>query len=362
MSWTTLMDAYVKEDACAAEKCEDAMKQMRAGGVEPNVASWNTLMKAYASDQNGAEKCEIIMIRMRENGAKPNVVSWTTLMKAYVKAHDGAAKCEDAMKRMMDDKVTPNVITWTTLMNAYVNHPNGVAECKKVMDRMQRNGIKPNVESWNTLMNAHKGNGDSCLWCLDQMQSASLAPNKFTVTILFHALAQGLHGSALSGALKIRQLYGELVREDSLDHLIAGSVLCALGDVGTAAEVDAFWNLCAKRRRKSRWPASFEACLLDGAARKGGQGQWRRIEQLVASLQPRQLQRVAVASGSPLPAASLGTTDPSSRSLDRYLGANPFVPASRCTFIAGGGSASEQPCWYFQRGHCLSGSSCPFTH
>ena len=79
---------------------------------------------------------------------------------------------------------------------------------------------------------------------------------------------------ALSGALKIRQLYGELVREDSLDHLIAGSVLCALGDVGTAAEVSAI-NSVDDRSVPCPGPITLQVADIYGKAVRGQLPQYK---------------------------------------------------------------------------------------
>ena len=57
---------------------------MEKDGVMPNEVTYNTLMKAYASQKPAQpQKAEEILARMEQFGIEPDMISYSTLATAY---------------------------------------------------------------------------------------------------------------------------------------------------------------------------------------------------------------------------------------------------------------------------------------
>jgi hypothetical protein len=93
-------------------KCEDVMTRMRLDGVEPDIASWTTLMNAHVNGGEGVDKYEELMARMRIDRTDPDVTSWNTTMKAQLNAR-GGAKCKE-------------LIVWSCSRRVFMDHADTV--------------------------------------------------------------------------------------------------------------------------------------------------------------------------------------------------------------------------------------------
>ena len=263
--------------------------------IAPDVTTWSTLMNAYAAGGNAA-KCEELMTRMQAppHSIAPDVTTWSTLMNAYA-AGCNAGKCEELKTRMQapPHSIAPDVTTWNTLMNAYAAGGNA-AKCEELMTRMQAppHSIAPNVTTWNTLLKAYyhqsikdRNGGDSCFAAFERMLAARVAPNSVSLATVFSTLVYGLRGNRAAGAAKIIELSKKWVNAHTLTHYVAGGVLRALAEAGTAADVDTFWAFCSAQLGRTRqgWPGSNFKILSDLSQKFSGKGQWPRIAALLAS-------------------------------------------------------------------------------
>ena len=152
--------------------------------------------------------------------------------------------------------------------------------------------IAPDVTTWNTLMKAYyhqsikvKNGGDSCFAAFERMLAARVAPNSVSLATVFSTLVYGLRGNRAAGAAKIIELSKKWVNAHTLTHSVAGGVLRALAEAGTAADVDTFWAFCSAQLGRTRqgWPGSSFKILSDLSQKFSGKGQWPRIAALLAS-------------------------------------------------------------------------------
>jgi hypothetical protein len=134
-----------------------------------------------------------------------------------------------------------------------------------------------------------RNGGDGCFSAFERMLAYRIGPNSHSLSTVFSTLIFGLRGSRAVGAAKIVELSRQWVNSHTLDHHVAGGVLRALADVGTAADVDKFWAFCSAQlgRTHQGWPGSNFNILSDLSRRLSGHGQWSRIAALLSSLPAR---------------------------------------------------------------------------
>ena len=95
-----------------AEK-ERALERMVAAGVQPDAATWNTVIAGYSSV---AEK-ERALERMVAAGVQPNADTWSTVIGGY----SSGAERERALERMVAAGVQLNANTISTVMGGYAS-------------------------------------------------------------------------------------------------------------------------------------------------------------------------------------------------------------------------------------------------
>ncbi len=130
-----------------------------------------------------------------------------------------------------------------------------------------------------------KNGGDGFHLAFERMRAALVVPNSLSLATVFSTLIYGLRGSRAAGAAKIVELSRQLVNAHTLSHSVAGGVLLALAEAGTAADVDKFWAFCSAQLGRTRqgWPGSSFSILSNLSRKFGGRGQWPRIAALLAS-------------------------------------------------------------------------------
>ena len=130
------------------------MARMRDAGLEPNLVTFDTLMKAYAlaSDVDGAER---VMIKIQErDDMKPALRSFNILMFAYAKNLD-LNGMEEVMERLSKANLEPNKYSYTILMSFHAVMGQFV-EAERIMQTLQDAGITPDAVVYSTLHKAYK--------------------------------------------------------------------------------------------------------------------------------------------------------------------------------------------------------------
>jgi pentatricopeptide repeat protein len=83
-------------NACIAvgkiEEARDLLERMHSGGFNPDVRSYNILLKGYAriGDTEGMQD---LVMQMRGRGVEPSPTSYNTLVDAYVRKCDLSEVC-----------------------------------------------------------------------------------------------------------------------------------------------------------------------------------------------------------------------------------------------------------------------------
>jgi len=138
VSFTTLVSAYGK--AGSPEQAREAFDRMRAQGVRPNLVSYNALITAYAKAGRVLE-AEAVLEDARRQHLEPNVVSYTALMKSFACAGDPAG-AEAAWESMRAQRVEPNAASYNTLAISQAAR-GSVQRARELLQEMQRRRFEP---------------------------------------------------------------------------------------------------------------------------------------------------------------------------------------------------------------------------
>ena len=169
-----------------------------AAGVEPNIITYNTLIKCWArsGSQEAGERAEAILsfmngklgrnylfnpisraARWNSDVVRPNVVTWNATMDCWSKsgAPDGASRAEKLLMMMLDNPpgadgpIHPNAISFATAIYAWSNSPDEdrAEKAAALLDRMKEmyhfsgdDSLKPTSACYAGVIFAHVGVGN----------------------------------------------------------------------------------------------------------------------------------------------------------------------------------------------------------
>ncbi|BBN05914.1 protein MpPPR_69 [Marchantia polymorpha subsp. ruderalis] len=149
--YNSLMNVHAGDAEVVWQLYED----MRRVGVEPDLATYNIMLKS-CSVSKCAERAKALYSDMEAGaattGLKLDVFTYTTAIHIFgeAKMWDLALKVKEDM---IDAGVTPNVITWTALLGACAN-VGMVEQAFNIFSEMLVAGCPPNSQTYNMLINA----------------------------------------------------------------------------------------------------------------------------------------------------------------------------------------------------------------
>ncbi|PWA51400.1 Pentatricopeptide repeat-containing protein [Artemisia annua] len=84
-------------------------------GIEPNVVSYNTLLRVYGKAGLFSEAIHLFIL-MQRNDIDQNIVTYSTMMKIYGKMlkHE---KANNLIQEMQTREIEPNAITYSTIIS-----------------------------------------------------------------------------------------------------------------------------------------------------------------------------------------------------------------------------------------------------
>jgi len=261
------------------EEVNHILSRMKMAAIEPDIFTWNTLMKR-AADRQAAEE---ILSKMLIAGMAPNIATWKAFMKSCVTQNER----HEIIARMQSANITPDIEAWNILMFG----ANSQDERKEIFRRLLSAALSPDLTTfealmkgcitheermdvasqvisasagttiaWTKLIAAAGTDGVVCLVLFESMRKLNVAVKENTLSVLFAALIEDSKCHVLR-ANKILEIYRELVvghESDFLSHSLVSSLFRAFALVPGehTLELTTLWKKCSShlKRTKTGWP------------------------------------------------------------------------------------------------------------
>ncbi|XP_028775179.1 pentatricopeptide repeat-containing protein At3g09650, chloroplastic [Neltuma alba] len=185
VSYTTVVSALVK--AGSMDRARQILAEMTRIGVNPNVITYNILLKGYCMQLQIDQARELLKDMVDDAGIQPDVVSYNILIDGCILVDDSAGALA-FFNEMRAKGIAPTKVSYTTLMKAFalsgqpklahrvfdemLNDPRVKAdrvawnmlvegycrlglieEAKKIIEKMKENGLYPDVATYGSLAN-----------------------------------------------------------------------------------------------------------------------------------------------------------------------------------------------------------------
>lgn len=182
----------------------ELIRQMQNFGLQPDVASWTTLIGGYVGFGYLKEAVSLFS-KLQYSGLLQDEHMFSTVLNAcaglealiqgkeihgyiirneltvraflresLVHMYVKCGKLDDASKLLSHI----DIVSWNTLISGYMQKGN-IVEAKGLFQKLQSRYLKPDLVSWNIMINcdAEEGNTEGALGVLARMQAARISPN-----------------------------------------------------------------------------------------------------------------------------------------------------------------------------------------
>ncbi|KAJ7564743.1 hypothetical protein O6H91_02G031500 [Diphasiastrum complanatum] len=162
VSWNAMIAGYAQHGL--GKEALDVCGQMKQEGVQPDIVTYTTLLKACASiaafEQGKQLHSDII-----ESGFELDVIVGNTLVDMYAKC----GRMEDAC-HVFNNMHERDVVSWNALIAGYAQQGLG-KDAVTLFEQMQREGIKPDEVTYVSVLSAcsHSGLVDKGCHLFDSM-------------------------------------------------------------------------------------------------------------------------------------------------------------------------------------------------
>ena len=228
-SMNKVLHGFALRGDCASIK--EMMNAMRGRSVQPDVVSYNTLLKAVATSKRNISfaKTDALLEEMTSSMVHPNHVTYTSMMSLFARAGD-----PKSVQRLIDmasqRSVDLGVFAFNTMIQAHMQAHDWTRACD-VVRRMRHLGWKPDIVTYTTLLKGQSEERASGI--LQDMQKDSIQPNSVTYASLITSFTRARHlGAAMNMAREVR---------NSDMSVKSAHVACAILHLcATAAEDESF--------------------------------------------------------------------------------------------------------------------------
>jgi len=269
ITYTTLLHAtVVSGDAAMMERFH---KNLAIDGVTPNRTMFNTII---ANSQDVEAAVEVLRT-MGEWGIEPDVWSYNALIKTCAKDERAAAAAFDVFGLMRQSGVRPDAVTYSTLITA-CSTLKDLERALELLQHMRASGVERDVVLYTNLIVL-------CFACrrpsvahqlLDEMRAEGVAPNEVTAK----ALIQGyLRLDNLASAVKqLHDIEQWPERKVALTSYLYSRILHACADADKQAL--AFQIFADMRIQPCSF--AFSAILRCSPSLDAGRSLWARMLKL----------------------------------------------------------------------------------
>ncbi|KAL3616430.1 hypothetical protein CASFOL_039820 [Castilleja foliolosa] len=236
--------------------------------VDPDIATWNSLISAHTENGNYFEAINFFE-EMTSKGVKPNMVTLVTLLSAcaQVTSLENGRQIHNYVKETGTEYEVP---LSTALVDMYAKCGE-INTAKEIFDSMD----EKDVISWNVMISGYgmHGHGKSAIWVFHKMEESGARPNELTFLAVLSACSHsGLVDEAKSFFDKMRE-YSVV---PTLKHY--GCMVDLYGRAGYLDEAESLILSMPFAPDGGIWGSLLTACKMHNNAEMGIQIAKRAIE------------------------------------------------------------------------------------
>ncbi|GAA0161655.1 hypothetical protein LIER_39272 [Lithospermum erythrorhizon] len=215
--------------SCMFDHAYKVFDEMPQYNCPRTVVSFNALLSACVKSKN-LDKIREIFTKVREDlGVEPNVISYNLVIKALceLKEFDSAMKL---LEEMEESAICPDSVSYNTIFEAY-HRENNLDEAEKLWRKMEEKGVIANARTFNAKLRILIGDDrvQEALELIENMVNGEVKPDKFS----YNAVIKGCVGSGKLEEAKM--LHGKMGRDGCLpDHTTFAMLIpfaCDKGDI-----------------------------------------------------------------------------------------------------------------------------------
>lgn len=180
-------------DACSRckeiQQAEAVFAELEASALTPNLTSFSTMIKAYASVGRPNEAMQLfkqipgdVFTSASEEDKR---IVFMVLMLAFARTGDYAT-ARGIFVDMMNQGLRPDNRHYNALLTACASAPHPEI-AQAIFDQMFEIGLTPDVKDWSILMACWRNHLDKCKFILSEIQAAQLEPSGLAYQTLLEA-------------------------------------------------------------------------------------------------------------------------------------------------------------------------------
>ncbi|KAK8664831.1 hypothetical protein V6N13_084604 [Hibiscus sabdariffa] len=152
-------------------------------GIEPNLVSYNTVIKAYC-EMGSMDSAVSVIDTLEKKGLEPDIITFNTLLDGFF-SRGQIADGEEIWGLMEKKNVVPDVRTYNTKLRGLV-HERKISEAVEFWEEMKSKGIKPDIHSYNALITGYcnAGNLEQVMKWYGELRESFLPDRVTYVTVL----------------------------------------------------------------------------------------------------------------------------------------------------------------------------------
>jgi pentatricopeptide repeat protein len=188
LSYTSLIAAYARN--ALHEEARALLDQMKAAGVAPTAATYNTVLAACARATDPPVPFDMLLglfAEMRHDvspSVRPDLTTYNTLLAA-ASVRSLADQSEMLLRTMLEAGVSPDTVSYRHIVDAFASAGN-LSRVAELFSEMMATGHMPDASAYLGLMEAHTRVGATAeaVAVLRQMQADGCAPTAATYRVL----------------------------------------------------------------------------------------------------------------------------------------------------------------------------------
>ncbi|CAN1810911.1 Pentatricopeptide repeat-containing protein At3g13160, mitochondrial [Linum perenne] len=169
-------------------KAHQVFDEIPSRNCKRTALSFNALLSACVNSRNVDKFDELFKDLPMKIGIQPDVVSYNTLMKAYFEMGSNSIELAVCLLKEMESKgLVPNVITYNTLLNGL--YANGrFDDGERIWEQMIERNVSPDIRNYNAkllgLSSASSSMAKECIDLLDEMRKKEIKPDAISFSCL----------------------------------------------------------------------------------------------------------------------------------------------------------------------------------
>ncbi|XP_066365044.1 pentatricopeptide repeat-containing protein At1g74850, chloroplastic-like isoform X1 [Miscanthus floridulus] len=188
LSYTSLIAAYARN--ALHEEARALLDQMKAAGVAPTAATYNTVLAACARATDPPVPFDMLLglfAEMRHDASpsvRPDLTTYNTLLAAAA-VRSLADQSEMLLRTMLEAGVSPDTVSYRYIVDAFASAGN-LSRVAELFSEMAAMGNTADASAYLGLMEAHTRVGATAeaVAVLRQMQADGCAPTAATYRVL----------------------------------------------------------------------------------------------------------------------------------------------------------------------------------